>query len=159
VSEIDLLELENFYQHISGGLMLDATDLRYNLLNIDTLSEEYKRMGLHRGRQVLALRQENQLKAVITVNLTDLGLNLSDLTNCVKIMVIDAKALTANILNAAMDTLAAKCNKASMPALLYPAAYAEEQDIAYEKHYHLWALSLQFSDPYFKYINRLLRFF
>jgi hypothetical protein len=159
VSKMDLLELENFYQHISGGLMLDATDLRYNLLNIDGLSEEYKRMGLHRQRLVLALRQENQLKAVITVNLTDLGLNLSDLTNCVKIMVLDAKALTANILNAAMDTLAVKCHKASMPVLLYPAAYADEQDIAYEKHYHLWALSLQFSEQYFRYINRLLRFF
>lgn len=159
VSEIDFLELENYYQFISGGLMLDATDLKYNVLNIDTLSEEYKRMGLNRHRQVLALRQGHQLKAIIMVNLTDLSLNLSDLTNCIKIIVIDPKALTAGILNAAMDTLAAKFHKASMPALLYPVAYADEQDITYEKQYNLWALSLQFSDPYFKYINRLLRFF
>ncbi len=159
VSKVDLFELENFYEHLSGGLMLDAIDLRYNLLSIGTLSDEYKRMGLNRHRELLALRQENQLKAVIMVDLTDLGLNLSDLTNCIKIMVVDAKALSANILNAAMDTLAVKFSKASMPALLYPAEYADEQNITYEKHYNLWALSLQFSDQYFKYINRLLRFF
>jgi len=158
VSEIDLLELENFYQHVSGGLMLDATDLRLNRLNIDKLSEEYERLGLKRDRQLFALRQENQLKAIVMVDLTDLGLNLSDLTNCIKIFVIDQKALSANILNATLDVLATKFRKTNMPALLYPAAYADEQGIAYEKRYNLWAFSLQFSDQYFKYINRLLRF-
>ena len=158
VAEMDLLELENFYEHVSGGLMLDATDLRPNRLNIDTLAEEYERLGLKRGRQLFALRQENRLKAIVMVNLTDLGLNLSDLTNCIKVFVIDSRALSADILNAALDVLAAKYQKANMPALLYPAAYAEQQDIAYEKHYNLWAFSLQFSDQYFKYINRLLRF-
>jgi hypothetical protein len=158
VSEIDLLELENFYQHVSGGLLLDATDLRLNRLNIDKLSEEYERLGLKRDRQLFALRQKNQLKAIVMVNLTDLGLNLSDLTNCIKIFVIDQKALSANILNATLDVLATKFQKTNMPALLYPAAYADEQGIAYEKRYNLWAFSLQFSDQYFKYINRLLRF-
>ena len=158
VSEIDLLELENFYEHVSGGLMLDATDLRLNHLSIDTLSEEYERLGLKRERQLFALRQENQLKALVMVNLTDLGLNLSDLTNCIKIFVVDQKALSTNILNAALDVLATKFQKANMPALLYPATYADQQGIAYEKRYNLWAFSLQFSDQYFKYINRLLRF-
>jgi hypothetical protein len=158
VSEIDLLELENFYEHVSGGLLLDATDLRLNRLNIDKLSEEYERLGLKRDRQLFALRQKNQLKAIVMVNLTDLGLNLSDLTNCIKIFVIDQKALSANILNATLDVLATKFQKTNMPALLYPAAYADEQGIAYEKRYNLWAFSLQFSDQYFKYINRLLRF-
>jgi len=158
VSEIDLLELENFYEHVSGGLMLDATDLKLNHLSIGKLSEEYERLGLKRERQLFALRQENQLKALVMVNLTDLGLNLSDLTNCIKIFVVDQKALSTNILNAALDVLATKFQKTNMPALLYPAAYADQQGIAYEKRYNLWAFSLQFSDQYFKYINRLLRF-
>lgn len=158
VSEIDLFELDNFYEHVSGGLMLDATDLKPNCLNIDTLAEEYERLGLKRDRQLFALRHGNQLKAIIVINLTDLGLNLSDLTNCMKVFVIDSKALSANILNATLDALAAEFQKTNMPALLYPAAYADQQGIAYEKHYNLWAFSLQFSDQYFKYINRLLRF-
>jgi len=158
VSEIDLLELENFYEHVSGGLMLDATDLRLNRLSIDKLSEEYEHLGLKRERQLFALRHENQLKALVMVNLTDLGLNLSDLTNCIKIFVVDQKALSTNILNAALDVLATKFQKTNMPALLYPATYADQQGIAYEKRYNLWAFSLRFSDQYFKYINRLLRF-
>ena len=158
VSRVDLLELESFYQHVSGGLMLDAADLRPNHHRIDELSEEYKRLDLQRDRRLLALRQEGQLKAIFMVNLTDLGLNLSDLTNCIKVFVIDKKALSANILRAALDLLATKYQKANWPALLYPVAFADERGIAYEKCYNLWALSLQFTDQYFKYINRLLRF-
>jgi hypothetical protein len=158
VAEIDLLELENFYQHVSGGLMLDASDLKPNRLGIDQLSEEYARLGLKRERQLFALRHGNQLKAIVMVNLTDLGLNLSDLTNCMKIFVIDPKALSLNILKATLDTLATKFQKTNMPVLLYPASYADEKAIVYEKHYNLWSFSLQFSDQYFKYINRLLRF-
>jgi len=159
VSEIDLAELENFYRHVSGGLLLDVTDLRPNCLNIDTLSDEYQRLGLNRERQLFAVRQHNQLKAFVMVNLTDLGLNLSNLTNCIKILVIDPQAFSVNMLNTTLDILATKFQKSNMPTLLYPAEYADEQGIAYEKRYNLWAFSLQFSDPYFKYINRLLRFF
>ena len=71
---------------------------------------------------------------------------------------IDKKALSANILRAALDLLATKYQKGNLPALLYPVAFADERGIAYEKCYNLWALSLQFTDQYFKYINRLLRF-
>ena len=157
-SRVDLLELENFYQHVSGGLMLDAADLRPNHHRIDELSEEYRRLDLQRDRRLFTLRQENQLKAIFMVNLTDLGLNLSDLTNCIKVFVIDQKALSANILRATLDLLARKYQKADLPALIYPVAFVDEQGLAYEKCYNFWALSLQFTDQYFKYINRLLRF-
>ena len=157
-SKVDLLELENFYQHVSGGLMLDAADLRSDHHCIDELSEEYGRLDLLRDRRIFALRQEGQLKALFMVNLTDLGLNLSDLTNCIKVFVIDQKALSANILRNTLDVLATKYQKADLPALLYPVAFADENGIAYEKCYNFWALSLQYTDQYFKYINRLLRF-
>ena len=158
-SRIDLLEMQNFYQHVSGGLMLDAADLRPNRLDIGELTAEYRRLGLQRERQFFALQQAGQLKAVIIVNLTDLGLNLSDLTNCIKVIVIDKNALPADILCTALDVLTIKFQKSDMPALIYPVAYADEQAIEYEKRYNLWALSMQFTDQYFKYINRLLRFF
>jgi hypothetical protein len=74
------------------------------------------------------------------------------------VFVIDKNALPANILSTTLDLLAKKFKKTDLPALLYPVAYADEQAIAYEKCYNLWTLSLQFTDQYFKYINRLLRF-
>ena len=157
-SRVDLLELENFYQHVSGGLMLDAADLRPEHHCIDELSEEYKRLDMVRDRRLFALRQEGQLKALFMMNLTDVGLNLSELTNCIKVFVIDKEALPANILTTTLERLASTYQKADLPALLYPVAFADEQGIAYEKCYNLWALSLQYTDQYFKYINRLLRF-
>jgi len=48
--------------------------------------------------------------------------------------------------------------KEDFPTLLYPAAFADEQKISYEKIYNLWVLNLQYTDPYFKYLGRLLRF-
>jgi hypothetical protein len=42
--------------------------------------------------------------------------------------------------------------------LLYPAAYADDHHIEYEKIYNLWVCSLQYSDEYFRYLKRLLRF-
>ena len=45
-----------------------------------------------------------------------------------------------------------------MAILLYPAVYADNQSIAYEKLYNLWACSVKSSDEYFRYLNRLLRF-
>jgi len=158
ISKFDFLELEHFYNHQSGGLMLDATDLGPNRHNLDQLSEEYRRVGFKRDRQLFALKRDDELKAVITVNLSDLGLNLSDLTNCINIVVIDTKALDIEILNTALTELASKFQKPELPALLYPVSYADEQGLLYDKRYNLWAFNLQFLDPWFKYINRLLRF-
>ena len=45
-----------------------------------------------------------------------------------------------------------------MAILLYPAAYADEEGIAYEKLYSLWVCRVKSSDEYFRYLNRLLRF-
>ena len=157
-SRVDLLELETYYQHVSGGLMLDAADLRPNHHCINELSEEYRRLDLVRDRRLFALRQEGQLKALFIINLTDVGLNLSDLTNCIKVFVIDQEALSARILKTTLDRLASTYQKSDLPALLYPVEFADEQDIDYEKCYNFWALSLQYTDQYFKYINRLLRF-
>jgi hypothetical protein len=42
--------------------------------------------------------------------------------------------------------------------LLYPASYAEDQSIGFEKTYDLWILDLKYIDDYFNYVNRLLRF-
>jgi hypothetical protein len=138
--------------------MLDAADLRPNHHCIDELSEEYRRLDLVRDRRLFALRQKGQLKALFIMNLTDVGLNLSDLTNCIKVFVIDPEALSARILRTTLNRLASTYQKADLPALLYPVAFADEQGIEYEKCYNFWALSLQYTDQYFKYINRLLRF-
>ena len=154
----DLLELADFYEHISGGLMVDAIDLTSDKLDSDNLSRDYKQAGLTRLRQLFSLRQNGCLKAIFRVNTSDVGLNLSDITNCIKVFVTDSVGLNADLLRAAISSVAQITGKSDFPTLLYPAAFADEQEIAYEKIYNLWVCSLQYSDEYFKYLRRLLRF-
>jgi hypothetical protein len=154
----DILELQNFYRHISGGIMTEALDLKPERLNIDSLAREYTGLGLKRGRQLYALRENGRLRAVVMVNIADLGLNLSDLTNCIQIFVLDGNNLPKDIFYSTVSKATETMPQDEVPVLLFPSVYADDQHIDYEKHYNLWVINLQFTDPYFKYLNRLLRF-
>jgi hypothetical protein len=154
----DLQELSDFYEHTSGGLMLETIDLKPEKLNCNDLSNEYRILGLTRVRHLYSLKKNGQLKAVLLANLSDIGLNLSDITNSVKVFVTNKAEFNADILQAAISKVADITGKKDFPALIYPAGFADEQKISYEKIYNLWICSLQYSDPYFRYLERLLRF-
>ena len=154
----DLQELVDYYEHTSGGLMLDAIDLKPEKLGCETLSAEYRELGLTRSRHLYSLKESGQLKAILVGILSDVGLNLSDITNCVKAFVTSAEGFNGDILQAAVSKVAALTGKQDFPVLLYPAKLADEKQISYDKIYNLWVCSLQYSDAYFRYLGRLLRF-
>jgi hypothetical protein len=154
----DLQELAVFYEHTSGGLLLDALDLRPEKIDCSTLSREYEKLGLIKVRHLFSLKNNGQLKAVFLVNQSDVGLNLSDITNCVKVFVTDSQEFGADILQAAISKIAIITGKKDFPTLIYPAAFADERGIVYGKNYNLWICSLQYSDAYFRYLKRLVRF-
>jgi hypothetical protein len=154
----DLRQLSDLYEYTSGGLMLDAIDLTPDKINCDSLSQDYQDAGLTRRRELFSLNKNGRLKAIFMVNHSDVGLNLSDITSCVKVFVIDSDDLDADLLNNAITRVAEITDKTDFPTLLYPAAYADEQEIEYEKIYNLWVVSLQRTDEYFRYLDRLLRF-
>ncbi len=154
----DLRQLSDLYEHTSGGLMLDAIDLTPDKINCDSLSKDYREAGLTRQRELFSLTENGHLKAIFMVNHSDVGLNLSDITSCVKVFVIDSDDLDADMLSDAITRVAEITDKTDFPALLYPAAYADEQEIEYEKIYNLWVVSLQHTDEYFRYLDRLLRY-
>lgn len=154
----DLQELSDLYEHTSGGLMLDAIDLTPDKLNCDSLGKDYHEAGLTRQRQLFSLTKDGHLKAIFLVNHSDVGLNLSDITSCVKVFVIDSEKLDADMLHKAIARVADITGRTAFPTLLYPAAYADEQEIEYEKIYNLWVISMQHTDAYFRYLDRLLRF-
>ena len=71
---------------------------------------------------------------------------------------LDGHNLPKEIFSTVISTVADSLLQDEIPVLLFPAAYADDQNIEYEKHYNLWVINLQHTDPYFKYLNRLLRF-
>jgi hypothetical protein len=158
-SESDLEELENFYEHASGGLMINALNLEPGNTENGTIGAEYRKLGFRRVRRLFALKKSGELKAVLMLNQSDIGLNLSDLTNAVSVFVVDPEGLTGRVLSQNISALIHEAGCEEMPVLIYPADWAKRASVAFEKIYTLWVINLQHTDDYFRYLNRLLRFY
>jgi hypothetical protein len=115
-------------------------------------------VGLTRERHFYSLKKNGNLKAIITAVISDVGLNLSDLTNCIKVFALDPKGVPSDVINTISSYLSRQFQQKEMAILLFPAACADEKNIVYEKLYNLWVCRVKSSDEYFRYLNRLLRF-
>ncbi|RJP86083.1 MAG: PilZ domain-containing protein [Desulfobacteraceae bacterium] len=154
----DLTAFENYYENRSGGLMLDALDLipeDEEMTQRHDLSSEYSKIELKRERRLYALKHNNQLRAVFMLNVSNFAVNLSDLTNCISVFVVDPENLPAAILTAAVSSLSEHYKEKKFPVLLFPAEYATMHCLKYEKLYDLWTLNMQHTDDYFKNFNHL----
>jgi len=107
---------------------------------------------------LFSLKMNKRLKAIFMVNISDIGLNLSDLTNGIKVIVLDSDDLSREVLYRMLSLVTEKTGQENTSILLFPAAYAEHKDIPFEKIYNLWVSKTQYSDEYFSYVDRLLRF-
>jgi hypothetical protein len=154
----DLQELGHWYQHNSGGLMLDCLDLDPQSFDSRDLIDEYRQHGFEKERIVLALRHGGQLCACLVVHRSNIGLNLSDLTNCVKVLLVDSRNIDRSIIENALRRIFRDYQLGSdMPVLLYPIETVEKLKIRVEKKYCLWILNTRYSDKYFKFIDRMFR--
>ncbi len=153
----DLAILESFYENKSGGLMLQSLDLSPKSYgSINNLSNEYLNLGFKRKRYLLSLRLERWLKAVLMVNTSDIGLDMSEFTSCIKIFIVDHKELVADALFASLCRICRNLKKTIMPVFIYPANYSSEMAISYDKTYNFWALDTQHTDQFFQQVKRLM---
>jgi hypothetical protein len=158
VSTEDLLDLQSVYEKKGGGLMLRAMGLGVYADDFNELAADYRKIGLIRDRHLLALEKNGKLKAVIMVNLSDLGLNMSDLTNCITIFILNRTELFADIIHSISAQLVKQFKQPYLPVLLHPSTDAVALQIQFEKEYIFWALNTNYGDGYFRYIKRLLKF-
>lgn len=153
----DLLELESFYEQESGGLMLRALDLEPETLYSDELQEQFRTLGFKRERHVYSLKKNGGLKALILINLSDLGLNFSSLTNSIKVIIVDPDDTPKETLNLMLALLLVKFELDEPPVLLFPQEYAEKNQLAFEKSYQMWVLNCQDTDPYFEFCEKIFK--
>lgn len=151
----DIKELEIFYENSSGGLMIPALDLEPELLDQENISNEYKKLNLVRKRVLLGLKHKEVLKAFIMINISDTCLNMSDLTNSIKIIIIDGTELTKNIFLSSINSLLKSQNIDEAPVLTYPYNYLTEEGIEVEKKYNMYILNMQHLDSYFNFIGKI----
>jgi hypothetical protein len=158
VREDDLNDLQTFYENQSGGLMLQGLHLSPDRYDCSGLIEAFHKIGLKRERHLFALRYRDKLCAILMANVADLGLNMSDLTNAVTIIVIDPQPLTHDIVQTAIDRIEYVYAAREVPVLLYPQTAAKRMGIESEKSYCLWVYDTHNLDYYFKFLKRLLKF-
>jgi len=153
----DLRELSSFYQHESGGLMIGALDLEPDDGEHSNLSEEFRKLGLKRERQLYAIKADDRLQAIAMVNLADIGLNLSDLTNSITLFVLDQHELTKETIYDALSVLMRRFGQQEIPVLIYPEAAAKSLQMPVEKRYVMWSLMPDHSDIFYRSMNTILR--
>ncbi len=156
-SALDLWELNRFYNHFSGGLLLDAMALGNEYSGDRALENLYERLGFLRKRKVYSLTGQGKLKAVLIVNQSDLGFNLSELLNSIKIIVIDPEDLPWNVLSIAISRLTGVYHMEKVPVLFYPFDYVKIEDVPYEKQYQVWVLNVLYGNEYMEYMQKRFR--
>lgn len=155
----DLRDLECHYEEQSGGLMIQAMNLGADNQDIRETEAAFSQIGLTRSRHLYSLKMADVLKAIIMINIADIGLNMSDLTNSVKIIIMKQERLTYPIIQAGLLDLFKRLQLEEMPVLTYPVQSATALGIPFEKIYHLWIYDLNHTDDYFRYLKRLMKFF
>ncbi|MEJ2470737.1 MAG: hypothetical protein P8Y96_06430 [Desulfuromonadales bacterium] len=155
----DLREFEGYYQQRSGGLLTKAFDLTPENFEDRSISEEYAATGLKRERYLYAVRYGLDLKALVEIQDTNLGLNLSELTSAVYIYVLDEEMVTPKILDYIKCMVAGKTQRESTTIMLYPHTYLERYLLEAEKDYNVWILNLnvEATDAYLKHLSRYCR--
>ena len=153
----DMWEFEHFYMSHSGGLLLDAMGVRHGETKSESLEKIYQEMGLTRNFQTYSLKSGGKLHALLVVNHSDLGFNLSELLNGIKVLVANSKALPWTVLSTAISQLAGEFEMERVPVLFYPTSYVEENEIPFEKQYQMWVLNVQHGNEYLEYMQRKFR--
>jgi hypothetical protein len=149
----DIEELADYYQASSGGLLLEAMDLLPARMFENKLDKKYQEAGLTRERKIFAIRRNKQLVAFLSIVVTDNGLNLSGLNRSVLMIILEPKRFPFDVYTKVLSWLGHNFPMDNMPILVYPAEYAKEQILGYDRIYNFWAHKIRYIDHYEKYLK------
>lgn len=153
-SDLDTWNFGRFYRHHSGGLLLNVLGSECHNSEAESIKQSYHQVGFVREWNLYSLCHNEKLHATLIVNRSDLGLNLSELLNCIKIIVTNLDGLPWDILSIAIGQLASIYDQSRVPVMIYPVDYVEQRAIPYEKNYQLWILDVHHGNEYMKYMQR-----
>jgi len=149
----DIRELNRFYGDRSGGLFLDVLSLGPKKHVSESLEDTCAKLGFFRKSRVYSLTNQGKLNAVLIADQSDLGLNLSELLNSIKVMITNPEDLPWDVLSTAISQLLGQYHMKKVPVLFYPTEYVETHNVPYEKLYHLWILNTRYGDEYMKFVH------
>jgi hypothetical protein len=138
----ELWELEQFLKHNTGGCLFNALNLIQKETTDESLENVARRLGFLRKLKVYSLVHRGCLKAVLIVNQSDVGVNLSELLNGIKAIIIDPAGLPWEVLSSAVKHLTGEYQLDYIPLLIYPSIYNDMINIPCEKQYQMWILNV-----------------
>ncbi len=155
----DIKTLQCFYENISGGLSLQALDLLPDKIgNEEELNNIYGKYGFKRNKVLYSLKIRDELIAIFMVNISDIGLNLSDLMNCIHIFILETHNFPSDILHAALSEISSYYDNDNIPVLIFPSSYTDNNSISINKKYNFWVLDVhKIGDRYYSYLDKLIR--
>lgn len=153
-SKGDLIHLRDFYNKTGGGMMLDAFALESRAAESEKIAGTvlgkpfqdnniqrlYNKVGLQRQSKVYSLRHKGLVKAVLMVDSSDLGINMSELLNSIKIIIID-RTVPWSVLQDAVNRAGKVYGTETIMSLIYPYEYLGQHGIECKKRYYLWVLN------------------
>ena len=154
----DIEALEFYYENESNGLALQALGLTPTKFNKNELNDLYHEFGFKKDRKVLSLKHRDELRAVFVANISDIGMNMSNLTNCISIFILEPDSLPLEEFSAALNKICEIYENNHIPIMVYPPIYTENNFISKSKTYNFWVLDVQnIGDIYFNHLEKLLR--
>lgn len=153
----DLKELHFYYEQHWGGLTLNALNLTPEVFTDEIIDRKYHKAGLKRARYVYALKQNGNLAAIFMLTVTDFGLNLSNLSNCIHVFVLDPQELSPALFYASLNHLSGHYAADDIPILILGSEFVDLKSIPYEKIYNCWVLNVPDAvDQYYLFTNMFL---
>jgi hypothetical protein len=153
----DLWELEQFYKNNSGGLLLNILRLTDSDPVNDSVEKVFERLGFLRKWCTYSLIYQDNLKAVFVVEQSDLAINMSDLLNCIKVLVTDPAGMPPELLSTVASKLGGVYNLDKVTLLIYPAQYAESAGFYCKKRYQLWITDMRYSNQFMDFVQGKFR--
>ncbi len=154
---VDLWELAQFYKHNSGGLLLNILNFGESDSGDESLEKVFERLGFLRKWRIYSLIYQDQLKAVFIVDQSDLAINMSNLLNCIKVLITDPAGLPSELLSFAVSKLGKVYNLDKVTLLLYPASGIKSAGISYKKQYQLWIGDMRYMNQFMDYVQENFR--
>jgi len=157
VTDQDLAELNSFYDNLSRGLVLKAFGLNMGsqIKNTVDLDEEFRRAGLRRRKRIFSLRSEGQLEGVMMASDSDDGLNMSNLTKCIHLFLMNGDRIPFAELTDCLKGLSSFYEEHEIPVLIFPSSYARDETVSVEKEYDLLVVHTSVINQFVEFVERM----
>ncbi|MBT8489479.1 MAG: hypothetical protein KJN62_00360, partial [Deltaproteobacteria bacterium] len=139
------------------GMLMNVLNLGQKDLGNESLEKVAKLLGFMRKWKAYSLVNKDNLNGVLIVNQSDLGVNLSELLNCIMIFVINSEGLSWELLSSAVSELSGIYDLKKAPLLIYHSDDPAINALPYDKQYQLWIANMHYSNQFMQFMQRKFR--